>query len=145
MKIDIKPIGIINTPYKKAHDVPFQVHKSQNKGRVTVYKEFAEGLNDVDGFSYITIIYYFHKAKGYKLKSKPYLDDIPRGIFAIRGPHRPNHIGVTTVRLLKRIGRELIIKEMDMINGSPLLDIKPYVPSFDERKNVKIGWLKDKI
>ncbi|MFH0888436.1 MAG: tRNA (N6-threonylcarbamoyladenosine(37)-N6)-methyltransferase TrmO [Planctomycetota bacterium] len=145
MKINIKPIGIIHTPYKKPHDVPLQAYKSKKKGRVTVYREFAEGLADIDGFSYIIIIFYFHKAHGYKLKAIPYRDNVPRGIFAIKGPWRPNHIGVTTVRLLKRIGRELIIKGMDIVDGSPLLDIKPYVPPFDERTNAKIGWLEGKI
>jgi len=145
MKINIKPIGIIHTPYKKPDDVSIRAYRSRKKGRVIVYKKFAEGLDDIDGFSHITIIFYFHKARGYKLKAIPYRDKVPRGIFAIKGPCRPNHIGITTVRLLKRIGRELIIREMDMVDGSPLLDIKPYVPPFDERKNVKIGWLEGKI
>jgi len=145
MEINIKPIGIIYTPYKEVKGIPCQAYKSQKQGRVKVYKQFAEGLDDIEGFSHIILVYYLHKASGYKLKAKPFLDGIPHGIFAIRGPYRPNHIGISTVRLLKRRGRELIVKGMDMVNGTPLLDIKPYVPTFDQRSNVKIGWLKGKV
>src|SRR3989339_972683 len=132
MKIDIRPIGIICSPYKEPQGVPYQAYKSRAQGRVQVYREFAKGLDDVDGFSHIILVFYFHQAQGYKLKAKPYLDDVPRGIFAIRGPWRPNHIGISRVRLLKRRGRELIISGLDMIDKTPLLDIKPYVPAFDE-------------
>ena len=145
MEINIKPIGIIYTPYKEVKGIPCQAYKSQKQGRVKVYKQFAEGLDDIEGFSHIILVYYLHKASGYKLKAKPFLDDIPHGIFAIRGPYRPNHIGISTVKLLKRRGRELIVKGMDMVNGTPLLDIKPYVPTFDQRSKVRIGWLKGKI
>ena len=145
MKINIKPIGIIRSPYKELQGVPYQAYKSKKKGRIQVYKKFAKGLDDIDGFSHIILVFYFHKAKGYRLKAKPYLDNVPRGIFAIRGPWRPNYIGISTVKLLKRKGRELIVSGLDMINKTPLLDIKPYVPNLDERSKAKIGWLKGKI
>jgi len=145
MKIDIKPIGIIYSPYKRVNEIPCQAYKSPKTGRVKVFKKFAAGLQDVDGFSHLILVYYFHKASGYLLKAKPFLDNQLRGIFAIRGPRRPNHIGISRVRLLKRKGRELIVSGLDMIDKTPLLDIKPYVPAFDERSKARIGWLKGKI
>ena len=145
MKINIKPIGIIYSPYNDLKKIPCQAFKSDKIGRIKVFKKFAKGLKDVEGFSHITILYYFHKSKDYKLIAKPFFDDKPKGIFAIRSPHRPNHIGVSTVRLLKVKSNELIVKGIDALNGTPLLDIKPYVPTFDDRSKVKIGWLKGKI
>lgn len=144
MKIVIHPIGIIYTPYKQLKGIPCQAYKSKKTGRIKVYKQFAEGLDDIDGFSHIILLYYLHKARGYKLKAKPFLDDVPHGVFAIRWPYRPNHIGISTVRLLKRQGRELVIEGVDMLDNTPLLDIKPYVPTFDNRTNVRTGWYKGK-
>jgi tRNA-Thr(GGU) m(6)t(6)A37 methyltransferase TsaA len=91
MKINIKPIGIIYSPYKDLTEIPCQAYKSKKIGRVKVFNKFAEGLQDIDGFSHIILLYYFHKSKECKLKAKPFLDNTPKGIFAIRGPHRPNH------------------------------------------------------
>jgi len=145
MKLNIQPIGVIYSPYKNLKKIPCQAYKSDKTGRIKVFKKFAKGLKDVEGFSHLTILYYFHKSKDYKLIAKPFLDDKPKGIFAIRGPHRPNHIGVSTVRLLKVKSNELIVKGIDALNGTPLLDIKPYIPTFDERIKVKIGWLKGKL
>jgi len=145
MKIDIKPIGIIRSPYKKASDVPYGASRTKNRGRVLIYQKFTQGLDDLDGFSHIVLVFYFHRAKGYKLKTIPYLDDVLRGIFATRSPHRPNHIGITRVKLLKRRGRELIISGLDIIDKTPLLDIKPYVPDQGERLRARIGWLRGKL
>jgi len=146
MRINISPIGIIHSPYKKAADVPCQAYKSGKKGCVKIYSRFAQGLDDIDGFSHIILVFYFHKAESYTLKAIPYRDNVPRGVFSIRSPWRPNHIGVSIVKLLKRKGRELIIQGMDVIDRTPLLDIKPYVPVFDERySHVRIGWLTGKI
>jgi len=108
-------------------------------------KKYQQGLEGIEGFSHIILIYKFHKSKGYSLKVKPFLDEKQRGLFATRYPRRPNQIGLTTVKLLKRKGNTLFVKGIDVINNSPLLDIKPYIPDFGPKEKVKIGWLKGKI
>ena len=145
MKIELKSIGIIHSPYKRKEEVPCQSYKSKEIGKVEVFKEFEDGLKDIEGFSHVIIVYYFHLSEGYSLRVKPFLDQELRGVFATRHPHRPNHIGISIVELLERKRNILKIKGIDVVDGTPLLDIKPYVPRFDERKNVKIGWLKDKL
>jgi tRNA-Thr(GGU) m(6)t(6)A37 methyltransferase TsaA len=143
MQITLKPIGIIHSPYHTKEEIPIQgVFKPEGVGTIEVYEEYAEGLTDVEGFSYIQIIYFFHKSQDSSLLSKPFLEDKLHGIFAIRSPHRPNHLGISVVKLLERKGNVLKTGEIDVFDGTPLLDIKPYVPKFDERKNVKIGWLE---
>ena len=145
-KITLEPIGIIHSPYQKKEDIPIQgVFKPEGTGTIEVYEKYAEGLTDVEGFSHLLIIYFFHKSKGYSLLGKPYLEDQLHGIFAIRSPHRPNHLGISVVKLIERKGNLLKIGEIDVFDKTPLLDIKPYVPKFDERKNVKIGWLEGKL
>ena len=145
MKIELKPIGIIHSPFKSKEDIPCQSYKSAETGEIEVFKEFEDGLKDIEGFSHIIIVYYFHSSKNYSLNVKPFLDRELRGVFATRHPRRPNRIGISTVRLLERKENLLKIKGMDVVDGTPLLDIKPYVQKFDERKNVKIGWLEDKL
>ena len=145
MKIELKPIGIIHSPYKTKEEVPIQAYLSNEEGEVEVFKEYEDGLMDVDGFSHIMIIYIFHKSKDRSLHVKPYLDTRLRGVFATRHPDRPNPIGISLVRFLERRGNILRIKGMDVVDGTPLLDIKPYIPRFDERENVKYGWLEDKL
>ena len=144
-KIEIKPIGIIHSPYKKLEDIPCQGYKSDKVGEVEVYEKYVEGLKDVNGFSHLIILYRFHKAKPYSLLGKPFLDDNPKGIFAIRGPSRPNYIGLSIVELLEIKCNILKVGNIDVLDGTPLLDIKPYVSKFDIRENVKIGWLEGKI
>jgi tRNA-Thr(GGU) m(6)t(6)A37 methyltransferase TsaA len=141
----VKPIGVIRTPFKCKKDTPIQSYKSDKIGKVEVFKKYQDGLEDIEGFSYIILIYKFHKSKGYSLKVRPFLDEKQRGLFATRYPRRPNQIGLTTVRLLKRKGNILFVKGIDVIDNSPLLDIKPYVPDFGPKEKVKIGWLKGKI
>lgn len=141
----ISPIGIIHSPYKRIEEIPCQGYKSEMKGEIKVYKEYEKGLKDVDGFSHLIILYVFHKAKSYSLLGRPFLDNNLKGIFAIRGPNRPNHIGLSVVRLLKVNKNKLIVGNIDVLNGTPLLDIKPYVPRFDLREDVKIGWLTGKV
>jgi len=153
---ELKPIGTIHTPYKKDGDVPYQAYKSKDVGEIEVFKEYEEGLKDIEGFSHLIILYMFHKSvkrsvkRKYFLNSlgllvKPYLDDTPRGLFATRSPNRPNPIGLTIVELLERKGNILKVRGIDMLDGTPLLDIKPYVPKFDRRGKVKIGWLEGKV
>jgi len=152
----LKPIGIIHTPYRKDGDAPHQAHKSKDVGEIEVFKEYKEGLKDVEGFSHLIILYEFHKSTKRSVKKehymqsrgllvKPYLDNIPRGVFATRSPNRPNPIGLTVVELLDRKGNILKVRGIDMLDGTPLLDIKPYVPKFDHRASVKIGWLEGKL
>lgn len=145
MKIELKPIGIIHSPFKRKEDIPCQSYKSEKIGEVEVFKKYEDGLKDIEGFSHIIIVYYFHLSKNYSLNVKPFLNKELHGVFATRHPHRPNPIGISTVRLLGRKENVLKIKGVDVVDGTPLLDIKPYVQKFDERKNVKIGWLEDKL
>jgi len=152
----LKPIGIIHTPYKKDGDVPYQAYKSRDVGEIEVFKEYEGGLKDIEGFSHLIILYEFHKSVKRSVKRehflessgllvKPYLDNTLHGVFATRSPNRPNLIGLTVVELLKRKGNILRVKGVDMLDGTPILDIKPYVPKFDQRDNVKIGWLEGKV
>jgi len=141
----VKPIGIIRAPFKYKKDAPIQPYKSNKIGKVEVFKEYQDGLEDIEGFSHLILIYKFHKSKGFCLKVKPFLDESLRGLFATRYPRRPNQIGLTVVKLLERRGNILFVKGIDVIDGTPLLDIKPYVPNFGPKENIKIGWLKGKI
>jgi len=105
---------------------------------------FAEGLKDLEGFSHIILIYHLHRSRGFKLHVKPFLDDQLRGVFATRAPRRPNAIGISIVRLLQVDRNILKIEDVDILDGTPLLDIKPYVPTFDEREDVRTGWLSSR-
>ena len=145
MKFEIESIGIIHTPYKKAGEAPIQASRSKETGTVEVFKEYTEGLDGLEGFSHIFLLYRFHLASGYSLKARPFLDDKEKGIFAIRTPRRPNHLGLSVVELLGRKDNILHIKGVDMLDGSPLIDIKPFVPKFDHRENVRYGWLEGKL
>lgn len=141
----VEPIGIIHTPFNHKEDAPIQPSRSRALGDVEVFKEYEEGLEDIEGFSHIILIYQFHKSEGYSLKVKPYLDDNLRGLFATRAPRRPNQIGLSVVKLLKRKENILFIEGIDVLEGTPLLDIKPYVPDFHPKEEVKVGWLQGKL
>jgi tRNA-Thr(GGU) m(6)t(6)A37 methyltransferase TsaA len=142
-EIRYRPIGIIHSPFKKPEEMPIQLLAAKGiKGRVELFKEYVEGIEDLEGFSHIILIYHLHLSKKYSLKVKPHMDDKLRGVFATRAPHRPNPIGISTVRLV-RIKRNILhIQDVDMVEGTPLLDIKPYVPEIDVRNTRKIGWLE---
>ncbi len=141
MKLELSPIGIIHTPYKEPKGAPIQgVFAKDAEGTVEILPEYAEGLNDLDGFSHIILLYYFHKSNGYSLLCRPFLDNTERGLFATRAPRRPNPIGLSIIKLLKIEGHTLTIGAPDMLDGTPLLDIKPYIDAFDKRENVKTGW-----
>ena len=109
-----------------------------------MFEEYADGLKDLDGFSHVFLIYHFHLSEGYSLRARPFLDNVERGVFAIRAPRRPNGIGISVVRLLRMEGCVLHVAELDMVDGTPLLDIKPFVPEFDHRPGACAGWLEDK-
>lgn len=148
MKIRYSPIGIIHSPFKDVKEMPMPIQSSAAEditGIVEVKKKYREALNDLDGFSYIILLYHFHLAKGYSLKVRPFLDDKLRGVFATRAPRRPNPIGISVVRLIKVENCKLFIEGVDMVDNTPLLDIKPYVPEFDVKKKAQIGWLSKKV
>jgi tRNA-Thr(GGU) m(6)t(6)A37 methyltransferase TsaA len=141
-----RQIGVIHSSFKEKQGTPIQGHLSpEARGTVEVFRRYAGGLKDIEGFSHIVLIYYFHKSKGYKLLARPFLEDVQRGVFSMRAPRRPNAIGLTTVRLLKREENILHVAGVDMLDGSPLLDIKPYVPEFDSFDDIRRGWLESHV
>jgi tRNA-Thr(GGU) m(6)t(6)A37 methyltransferase TsaA len=140
MEFKLQPIGIIRSPFIEKRDTPIQPSRSTARGTVEVYPEFADGLRDLESFSHIILIYYFHQSSGYTLSVKPFLDTQERGLFATRYPARPNQIGISIVRLMGREDNLLDIEGVDVLDGTPLLDIKPYVPDFDIREDVSTGW-----
>jgi tRNA-Thr(GGU) m(6)t(6)A37 methyltransferase TsaA len=145
-KIQYQPIGIIHSPFKEAKGMPIQPIGAKGvSGTIELRAEYEEGLKDIEGFSHIILLYHFHASNGYSLQAKPFMDDTPRGVFAMRAPRRPNPLGISTVRLEKVEGTTLYILDVDILDGTPLLDIKPYVPHFDAvQGEVRIGWLKER-
>jgi tRNA-Thr(GGU) m(6)t(6)A37 methyltransferase TsaA len=140
MDFTMKPIGVIHSPFREKAQTPIQPTRSQARGQVEVFPEYAPGLQDLEGFSHIFLLYAFHRSEGYSLKVQPFLDDELHGLFATRHPCRPNPIGLSVVRLLARQDNILDIEGLDVLDGTPLLDIKPYVDDFDVRTDVKTGW-----
>ncbi|MBN1283426.1 MAG: tRNA (N6-threonylcarbamoyladenosine(37)-N6)-methyltransferase TrmO [Proteobacteria bacterium] len=141
--ITIHPIGIIRTPYDEPSGMPIQGRfKDDVTGRAELFPEYWDGLKDLDGFSHAILICHFNRAKEAKLRGRPFLEDEEHGIFAIRSPNRPNHIGLSVVRLLKVEDGVVVFGEVDILDETPLIDIKPYVSHFDARENVKNGWIE---
>jgi tRNA-Thr(GGU) m(6)t(6)A37 methyltransferase TsaA len=136
----MKPIGIIHSPFKDRRDMPIQSARSQAAGTVEVYEAFVGGLKDVEGLSHLILLYVFHRSAEYTLHVKPFLDDTSRGLFATRYPSRPNPIGLSVVRLRGVRGNRLEVEGVDVLDGTPLLDIKPYIPEFDVWQDVRTGW-----
>ena len=144
MKLEFAPIGIIHSPFKKLEDMPIQPAGAAGvKGRVEVFEDYRAGLQDLDGFSHIILLYLFHRSRGFKLRVVPFLDSEPRGVFATRAPRRPNPIGLSVVRLDRIEDGVLYIRNVDVLDGTPLLDIKPCVPAFDAPGEVRTGWLEE--
>lgn len=142
MEINYKPIGIINTPFKRKKGMPIQPAGAEGiKGTIELNPEYLNGLLDLDDFSHIYLIYHFHKSEGYKLQVKPFLDQNIHGVFATRAPNRPNPIGFSIVKLIHIEGNILEIENVDMLDGTPLLDIKPFIPAFDFYATDKTGWM----
>ncbi|HUS70231.1 MAG TPA: tRNA (N6-threonylcarbamoyladenosine(37)-N6)-methyltransferase TrmO [Anaerolineae bacterium] len=140
--IELKPIGIIRTPYAEPKDMPIQGRfRDDVEGWIELNEEYVPGLEDLDGFSHLILIYHFHRSDREELQGRPYLEDETHGIFAIRSPHRPNHLGLSIVQLQRIEGNRVYFTEVDMLDGTPLLDIKPHVEHFDRRDNVKSGWV----
>jgi tRNA-Thr(GGU) m(6)t(6)A37 methyltransferase TsaA len=145
MTIQFNPIGTIHTPFKSISGMPIQPAGAKGvKGIVEIKPEYAEGLKDLGGFSHIILIYHFHESKKFTLEVVPFLDSVKRGVFATRAPNRPNPVGLSIVKLLKIESNILHIENVDILDQTPLIDIKPYVPEFDKQSAVKTGWLEKK-
>ncbi|HPX11506.1 MAG TPA: tRNA (N6-threonylcarbamoyladenosine(37)-N6)-methyltransferase TrmO [Syntrophales bacterium] len=137
-----RPIGIIHSPFRDTDGMPIQTTGARGvPGTIAVDERYREGLRDLDGFSHLILLYHFHLSRGYSLVVKPFLDDSERGLFATRAPRRPNPIGLSVVRLVRVEGTLLHVEDVDIVDGTPLLDLKPFVPLFDDRQDVKTGWL----
>lgn len=140
-KICYQPIGIIHTPFHDPAAMPIQPAGGESiTGTVEVYPDYAAGLKDIEGFSRIILVYHFHRSSAFELEVVPFLDTRPHGIFATRAPNRPNPVGISVVRLIKREGSCLSISGIDIVDGTPLLDIKPYIPGCDAFTSGRTGW-----
>lgn len=145
-EIKYKPIGVIHSPFKEPKGTPIQPPGAKGaNGTVEVFPEYAEGLKDIEGFSHIILLYHFHLSKGSTLIVKPFMDNEAHGVFAMRGSSRPNHIGISIVCLVRVEGNMLHIQDVDIVDGTYLLDIKPYIPEFDIREVQRIGWLEKNV
>lgn len=140
--LTLHPIGIIHTPHTDPDKTPIQPHFAAGiPGTIEIAPAFEQGLQDLEGFSHLWLIYAFHRAAEPRLTVTPFLEDVPHGVFATRAPCRPNPIGISLVRLTRREGRILHIEDIDILDATPLIDIKPYIPSFDRRDHARAGWL----
>lgn len=145
-KIQFIQIGTVHSPFKEPKGTPIQATAAKGiEGTVEVFKEYSRGLKDLDGFSHVILLYHFHLINEASLEVIPFMDDQSRGVFATRAPGRPNPIGISVVRLVGIEGNILRVKDLDIVNGTPLLDIKPYVPEMDTRDVIKKGWLEENI
>lgn len=140
-KITYRPIGILHSPHHTVHDMPIQpVGAIGVVGHLEVYPEFEEGLRDLDGFSHVIMLYHLHKIQGHALSVRPFLDTSERGIFATRSPRRPNPIGISVLRVLSVAGNLVELENVDILDQTPVLDIKPYVADFDVWDADRFGW-----
>ena len=145
MKITFSEIGWIHSPFHRIEGMPIQPSGAKDvEGTVEVDAMYVAGLSDIEDFSHIILIYIFHRSEGFQLQVKPFLDDNVHGVFATRAPRRPNPIGISIVELLKRDRNILSVKGVDVLDGTPLLDIKPYVTNFDVFQVSSVGWLGKK-
>jgi tRNA-Thr(GGU) m(6)t(6)A37 methyltransferase TsaA len=143
--ITFEPIGTIHTPFKQPQGMPIQPTGAQGvQGTVELAPEYVPGLKDLDGFSHVVLLYHLHLSEGYSLTVKPFMDETPRGLFATRAPRRPNPIGLSVVQLVRVEGSTLHVENVDVVDGTPLLDLKPFVPVFDAPEDMRLGWLEDK-
>jgi tRNA-Thr(GGU) m(6)t(6)A37 methyltransferase TsaA len=140
---EMNPIGYVRSPYSETSQIPKGCGaKHDVEGTLEILPELEEGLLDIEGFSHLFVIWTFHKSEGFALLGKPPTDDRPHGVFATRSPRRPNPIGLTVVELLSREGSRLHVRGVDMLDGTPILDIKPYLSSVPADK-LKRGWLQE--
>jgi tRNA-Thr(GGU) m(6)t(6)A37 methyltransferase TsaA len=144
MKIQFEQIGHVESPWKTLTGMPIQPSGARGvEGRIVLREEFAEGLFDIDGFSHLILLYHLHRVSRFKLLVTPFLDSTPRGIFATRAPLRPNPIGLSIVRLLSHKRAILHVQDVDILDGTPLIDIKPWVSDFDAVSNAHAGWYEN--
>jgi tRNA-Thr(GGU) m(6)t(6)A37 methyltransferase TsaA len=142
--VTFRPIGVIRSEHTSADATPIQpVYARDCPGQVEISPEFAAGLADIEGFSHLYLLYWLHRADPPQLRVKPYLQDLEHGIFATRAPCRPNPIGLSLVRLVRREGRVLYLAGVDVLDGTPLLDLKPYAPRYDTVENPRGGWTEE--
>ncbi len=143
MICDIKPIGVIHTPYSTIEGMPIQPKGASGiEGYILLDEEYLEGLHDLDGFSHVYLLYRFHQVKRTELRVTPFMDTQPRGVFSTRSPLRPNHIGISIVKLKTIAHNKITVEGIDVLDGTPLLDIKPYIAKFDAVENSTSGWLQ---
>jgi tRNA-Thr(GGU) m(6)t(6)A37 methyltransferase TsaA len=143
--IVLSPIGVIRTPFAVATGAPIQSSAADDvEGTIELFPEYAAGLQDIEGFERLWLMYFFDRASTPQLTVRPYLDNMEHGIFATRSPARPNRIGLSSVRLLRIEQNRLHVAGVDMLDGTPLLDIKPYVPDFDHFAVERVGWYQNK-
>lgn len=142
--MQVSSIGCIHSPHRDPAVTPIQPRFARGvQGRVEIFEPFANGLEDLEGFSHLFLVYHLHRADPPRLRVVPFMDDRTRGVFATRHPARPNALGLSLVRLVGREGRWLEVEDLDMLDGTPLLDIKPYYPAFDAPEGeVRAGWLE---
>ncbi len=143
MGFTYESIGVVHSPFTALDEMPIQpVSSASGAGVVEIFPRFVEGLRDLDGFSHVILLYHFHKVRCYTLTVTPFLDSKPHGVFATRAPSRPNPIGLSVVKLLTIDDNELHVEQLDVLDGTPVLDLKPYVPEFDYRPGARIGWFE---
>jgi tRNA-Thr(GGU) m(6)t(6)A37 methyltransferase TsaA len=143
MEIVYQPIGIIHSPFTELAGMPIQPAGAAGVvGTAVIYPEFTPGLQDLDGFSHIILLYHLHRVEAASLTVVPFLDTQPRGLFSTRAPRRPNPIGLSLVKLVRVEQNVLHLENIDVLDGTPLLDIKPYVPEFDHQLQIRTGWLE---
>ncbi len=146
MEITYRPIGVVHSPFTEPRGTPIQPGAARDvAGTVEVFAEFAGGLRDLGGFSHIHLLYHFHLCREPSLEVKPFMDDRTHGVFSTRAPNRPNPVGLSVVRLVEVDRNFLKILDVDILDGTPLLDIKPYVPGIDVREGERTGWLEENI
>ena len=144
--VQFEPIGVVRSPFQAPAGMPIQPPAARGvQGRVVLRQELEAGLADIEGFSHLLLIYHLHRAPAGQLAVVPFLDQATRGIFATRAPARPNPIGLSLVRLVRREAGILHVEDVDVLDGTPLLDIKPYVPAFDAASEVRIGWFEGRM
>lgn len=144
--IQYHPIGVIHSPYQSLVGMPIQPSGADGvRGKIILDSQFVSGLQDLEGFSRLILIYHFHRSPDPSLVVQPFLDEVPRGVFATRAPRRPNPIGFSVVRLISVQSNIIEIENVDILDGTPLLDIKPYIPGIDQPETVRISWLEGKV
>ena len=142
-RIEYRPIGVVRSPFTELAGMPIQPAAAEGaEGRVELFEEYRDGLADLDGFSHVILLVHFHRSEGYRLRVVPFLDTVSRGLFATRAPRRPNPIGLSVVRLDRIEDGVLHVRDIDVLDGTPLLDLKPHVPDFVPGEVVRIGWLE---